>query len=357
MSKRKINSLRKEIDKIDSDIVRLINRRGRVTSCIGEIKNKNTQPVYRPDRESQVYSKVVRENKGPIDNNCIKAVYREIMSGCLSLESPVKIAYLGPQLTFTHQAALKKFGSSLCYSPCDSISDVFGEVEKENADYGVVPIENSTEGAVNHTLDMFIESPLIICSEVYLDIRQDLLAVSSDVTKIKNVYSHPNVFGQCRIWLEKNLPGAKLQEVASTARAAKEASARKNSACIASELAARKYGLKIIARSVQDSAVNITRFLVIGRHTSGASGADKTSILFSVQDTPGILHEMLGAFRSRNINLTKIESRPSKKGLWKYYFFVDMEGHSSTAKVKEALTEIEKKACFVKMLGSYPSAL
>lgn len=357
MTIRKINGLRKEIDKIDSDIVRLINLRGKVTSHIGHIKNKNSQHVYRPDRESQVYSRVSKENKGPIKNESIKAIYREIMSGCLSLERPFKVAYLGPELTFTHQAALKKFGSSLEYMPCDSISGVFDEVEKGNADYGVVPIENSTEGAVNHTLDMFVDSPLTICSEVYLDIHQDLLASSRDMSRIKKVYSHPNVFGQCRVWLEKNLPLAKLEEVASTAKAAEEASKRPNSACIASALAAERYGLETIAKSIQDSSVNRTRFLVIGRHTAGVSGFDKTSILFSVKDTPGILHEMLGAFRKRNINLTKIESRPSKKGLWKYYFFVDMEGHSKTPKVKAALKEIEKKASFVKMLGSYPSGL
>jgi chorismate mutase / prephenate dehydratase len=357
MATRKINDLRKEIDKIDSNIVRLIDQRGRITSSIGEIKNKRAQPVYRPDRESQVYSRVIRESKGPIKKECIKAVYREIMSGCLSLERPIKVAYLGPELTFTHQAALKKFGVSLDYTPCDSISGVFDEVEKEKADYGVVPIENSTEGAVNHTLDMFVDSPLIICSEVYLDIRQDLLASSRDPGKIKKIYSHPNVFGQCRLWLEKNLPAAKPEEVASTAKAAEEAAKRPFSACIASALAAEKYGLKIVSKSIQDSSVNITRFLVISRYPSGVSGNDKTSIFFSVQDTPGVLHQMLGEFRSRNINLTKIESRPSKKGLWKYYFFIDMEGHITTPKVKAALKEIEKKACFVKMLGSYPSAL
>nr|HPN73513.1 prephenate dehydratase [Candidatus Omnitrophota bacterium] len=317
----------------------------------------SSQHVYRPDRESQVYSRVSRENRGPIKDESIKAIYREIMSGCLSLERPFKVAYLGPELTFTHQAALKKFGSSLEYMPCDSISGVFAEVEKGNADYGVVPIENSTEGAVNHTLDMFTDSPLMICSEIYLDIHQNLLAVSRKAGNIKRVYSHPSVFGQCRIWLEKNLPDARLEETASTAKAAEEASKKANSACIASELAAGRYGLEIVARSIQDSSVNITRFLVIGRHTSGVSGEDKTSILFSVPDKPGILHEMLGAFRKRNINLTKIESRPSKKGLWKYYFFVDMEGHSKTPKVREALKEIEKKASFVKILGSYPSGL
>lgn len=354
---KKIGELRKEIDRIDADIVRMINLRGEVTAEIGEIKRGSSQHVYRPERESRVYEGAVKNNKGPLTDECIKAVYREIMSGCLSLEQKVMVAYLGPELTFTNQAALKKFGASLDYAPCDSISEVFAEVEKENADYGVVPIENSTEGAVNHTLDMFVDSDLVICSEVYLDIRQNLLAVSPEAASIKRVYSHPSVFGQCRIWLEKNLPGAKLHEVASTAKAAEEASARPNSACIASELAAKKYGLKIVARSIQDSAVNITRFLVIGRHTSGVSVKDKTSIVFSVQDTPGILHELLGAFRKRNINLTKIESRPSKKTLWKYYFFVDMEGHMTTPGVKAALEEIEKKASFVKVLGSYPAGI
>jgi chorismate mutase / prephenate dehydratase len=356
MKPKDLNELRKEIDAIDTGLIRMINKRGAISREIGRIKKSKKKPVYSPDRESQVYEGIKKKNQGPIDVETFKAVYREIMSGCLALEQPMKIAFLGPELTFTHQAALKKFGSSLDYLSCDNISDVFLSVEKGEADYGVVPIENSTEGAVNHTLDMFVDSNLLICSEVYLTIRENLLSRNTDIKKIKVVYSHPNVFGQCRGWIEKNIPSAKLRDVASTSRAAEMAAKNKFSACIASELAAKKYGLKVLARSIEDSATNVTRFLVIGRCMSGISGLDKTSIMFSVKDRPGVLHDTLNSFKKRGINLTKIESRPSKKKLWKYYFFVDMEGHHNTPKVKHALTELEKKCHFMKVLGSYSSA-
>ena len=354
MSPKKLNDLRKEIDKIDSRIVELINKRGKVSRSIGELKKAGKQPLYSPDRESHVYSGVSKNSKGPISTESMKAIYAEIMSACLSLEHPTKVAYLGPELTFTNQASLKKFGSSVNYLSCDSISDVFREVEKDNADYGVVPIENSSEGAVNHTLDMFVDSHLMICSEIYLPIRHSLLAKKSDRKSIKRIYSKAEVFGQCRGWIEKNFPKAALHECASTAKAAEIVSGRSDSACIASELAAKKNRLKIVARSIEDSATNATRFLVIGKHMSKISGADKTSIMFSVKDRPGVLHDMLSSFKKRNINLTKIESRPSKMRAWKYYFFVDLEGHCNAPKVKRALEDLEKKCHFVKILGSYP---
>ncbi|MBD3425670.1 MAG: prephenate dehydratase [Candidatus Omnitrophica bacterium] len=354
MSPKKLSDLRKEIDKLDSRIVELVNRRGRVSRSIGALKKAGKQPLYSPDRESHVYSKVVKESAGPIADESMKAIYAEIMSACLALEHPTRVAYLGPKLTFTNQAALKKFGSSVDYLSCDSISDVFREVEKGNADYGVVPIENSTEGAVNHTLDMFVDSTLLICSEIYLPIRHSLLSKKGEKSSIKKIYSKSEVFGQCRRWIEKNYPKARLCECASTAKAADMVASRKDSACIASELAAKKYELKIIARSIEDSVTNMTRFLIIGKQMSNISGSDKTSIMFSVKDRPGVLHDMLSSFKTKNINLTKIESRPSKMRAWKYYFFVDLEGHCQSPKVRKALTDLEKKCHFVKILGSYP---
>lgn len=354
MQDEKLSGLRKEINKIDSIIVNLVNKRGKISCAIGEIKKAKNEPIYSPDREEEVYNRIIKKNAGPLKDDSIKAVYREIMSACLSLEQPMTIAFLGPDFTFTHQAALKKFGSSVKYLSCDSITDVFREVEKANADYGVVPIENSTEGAVNHTLDMFADSPLLICSEIYYPVRHSLLAKGANMHLVKKLYSNPQVFGQCRKWLEKNLPQAKLCDVVSTAKAAKIAAKTASSACIASELAAKKYGLKIIVRSIEDSALNITRFLVIGKEMSGFSGKDKTSIVFSVKDRPGILHDMLASFKKNGINLTKIESRPSKEKLWKYYFFVDMEGHSVLPKLKRTLNALEKKCYFLKILGSYP---
>ncbi|MFC1548796.1 prephenate dehydratase [Candidatus Omnitrophota bacterium] len=354
MSPKKLSDLREEIDRIDSRIVDLINKRGKVSHSIGQVKRSRKQPLYSPDRESHVYAGVVKKNKGPIPNESMKAIYAEVMSSCLSLEHPTMVAYLGPELTFTNQAALKKFGSSVDYLSCDSISDVFREVEKGNADYGVVPIENSSEGAVNYTLDMFVDSPLMICSEIYLQIRHSLLGKKADVKAIKKIYSKSEVFGQCRGWIEKNFPKTSLNDCASTAKAAEVVSKHSDSACIASELAAKKYKLKIIARSIEDSSTNVTRFLVIGNQTSKISGSDKTSIMFSVKDRPGVLHDMLSSFKNKGINLTKIESRPSKTRLWKYYFFVDLEGHSDTPNIKKALKDLEKKCHFLKILGSYP---
>ena len=356
MSPKNLNDLRKEIDKIDSRLVDLINKRGKISREIGQSKKIDKHPIYSPDRERQIYAKIAKMNKGPLADKAVKAIYREIMSACLSLQHPLVVSYLGPELTYTHQASMKKFGSSVDYLSCDSIPAVFREVENGNAQYGVVPIENSTEGAVNHTLDMFIDSPLVICAEVYCRIRHSLLCKKSSMGSIKKIYSNPQVFGQCRGWIEKNIPQAKLHDVSSTAKAAEIAAKQADSACIASELAAEKYQLKIVARSIEDAAVNVTRFLVIGKELGRVSGLDKTSIMFSVKDRPGVLHDMLSSFKNNGINLTKIESRPSKRGLWKYYFFVDMEGHCQNPKVKKALKDLEKKCHFLKILGAYPQA-
>ena len=357
MSSKKLSDLRKDIDKIDDSIMKLISKRGKASCDIGKIKKSRKQPVYSPDRESQVYLKAIANNTGPLKNKSVKAIYREIMSGCIALEQPMKIAYLGPELTYTHMASIKKFGESVDYLSCDGITEVFRQVEKGNADYGVVPIENSTEGAVSHTLDMFVDSPLLICSELYIPIKHTLLAKQKDMKKIKKVYSNPQVFGQCRGWIERYIPSAKLIDTVSTAKAAEIASKDSQAACIASEAASKRYKLKVLARSIEDAATNVTRFLVIGKNMSKVSGHDKTSIVCSVKDKPGVLHDLLTSFKKENINLTKIESRPSKKKLWKYYFFIDMEGHYNTPKVNKVLKGLKKKCHFVKILGSYPKGI
>ncbi len=266
---------------------------------------------------------------------------------------PPRIAYLGPEATFTHLAAIKRFGSQVEYLPCNSITDVFTEVEKENADYGVVPIENSIEGAVSHTLDMFVDSDLKICAQVILYVSHNLLA-NCPKAKIRRIYSNPQVFGQCRIWLQENLARAEKIDVFSTTQAAQIARKEKSSACIASLLAARTYKLKVVARDIEDSPHNITRFLVIGKADVKRTGTDRTSVIFSIKDKVGALQDMLMPFKKYKINLTKIESRPSKKKAWDYYFFLDLEGHRDTPKVKKALSELENKCRFLKVLGSYP---
>ena len=351
-----LKALRRAIDSIDSKILNLLNDRASVTLKIGKIKSRSKESIYVPNRETQVYKRLADNNKGPLSNAAIQAIYREVMSSALNLEKSLTIAYLGPEFTFTHLASMKKFGSMVDYSSCNTITAVFDEVEKGRADYGVVPIENSVEGAVNHTLDMFIDSDLKICSEIYLDIAHSLLSKESDRKKIKKVYSKDQVFGQCRLWLEEHLPNVTLVEVSSTAKAAELAAKEKGTACIASELAAKKYGLKVLYRSIEDSAHNVTRFLIIGRTVAKPTKKDKTSIMFSLKDRVGALHDILIPFKNYKINLTKIESRPSKVKAWKYYFFVDMEGHHLDPKVAKALTILKKSTTYIKILGSYPAA-
>jgi len=348
-----LKNLRQKIDTIDKEIIQLLNARAKITLDVAKIKRKAGSGIYAPSREREVLKKISQENKGPLKYGALESIYREIMSSSLALEAPLRIAYLGPQATFTHLAALKRFGSQVEYVACNSIPDVFLEVERDAADYGVVPIENSVEGAVSHTLDMFADSDLKICAQIILDVSHNLLA-NSPKNKIKRVYSILQVFGQCRIWLQENLPCVEKIEVSSTTRAAQIASKEKYSSCIASLLAAKVYKLKVISSDIEDSPHNITRFLVIGKTAVEQTSHDKTSILFSVKDRVGALHEMLMPFKKNRINLTKIESRPSKKRAWDYYFFVDLEGHQKSARVKKALLELENKCNFLKVLGSYP---
>lgn len=345
---------RRKIDRIDQRIVELLNRRTEESLKIKKIKKELKKGIFTPEREKEVYQNVLKKNTGPLSKKSIRAIYREIMSGSLAVGKAPKIAYLGPETTFTHIAALKKFGASVDYLECKSISDVFTEVERGRANYGVVPIENSTEGAVNHTLDMFIDSELKICSEVYLSIEHNLLSKHKKISAIKKVLSHEQVFAQCRIWLEKNLPNAKLISYPSTAMAASSCDGGKGRAAIASELAAKEYGLNILERSIEDSLHNVTRFLVIGNEEAEPGKGNKTSIVFSLKDRVGVLHDALVPFKKNKINLTKIESRPSRLKAWEYYFFVDLQGHSKHEKIKKALWELEKECTYLKVLGSYP---
>jgi chorismate mutase/prephenate dehydratase len=350
-----LKDLRKKIDQLDKQITELLNKRADLTFKVGSLKSKKNKQIYSPDREKKVYENVKKNNRGLLKNESLEAIYREIMSASIALEKPIQVAYLGPEASFTHLASLKKFGSSIKYLSCDNITDVFNIVQKAQADYGVVPIENSTEGAVTYTLDMFADSDLKICSEILFKIKHNLLS-NAKKSKINKIYSHPQVFGQCRRWIEKNLPKVSLIEVPSTTKAAQKAKKSKNSAAIASELAAKSYGLNILARSIEDNLNNVTRFLVIGKEEASATGADKTSVIFSVKDRPGALYEMLMPFKKNNINLTKIESRPSKTRAWKYYFYLDLEGHKNNKKVKESLSELERNCRYFKILGSYPKA-
>lgn len=350
----KISSLRSRIDRLDKQIIRLLNARASIIVNIAKVKQKSGSSIYSPEREREVLSRISRGNRGPLNKRSLEAIYREIMSASLALEKPLKIAYLGPQASFTHLAALKKFGSQVEYVACASISDVFLGVERDDCDYGVVPIENSIEGAVSHTLDMFMDSDLKICSQIILDVSHNLLS-NYPKGKIKRVYSILQVFGQCRIWLQENLPGIELVEVSSTTRAAQIAAKEKNSACIASMLAAKIYKLKAVATDIEDSPHNITRFFVIGKTEAGQTKDDRTSVLFSVKDKIGALHDMLVPFKNYGLNLTKIESRPSKKKAWDYYFFVDLVGHKDSPRVRKALQELENKCKFLKVLGSYPA--
>ncbi len=353
-----VDKQRKQIDIIDQKILGLLNDRAKASQDIGKIKLKEGQSVYSPEREREVLERLKRMNHGPLTAESIDAIYREIMSSAIALEKKVQIAYLGPSHTFTHQAAQKKFGSSVEYFPCSNISDVFAEVERGRSDYGVVPVENSTEGAVNYTLDMFVESNLKICAELYLGISHQLLSNADSLKTINQIYSKPEALAQCRLWLESNLPSVKLLSTSSTSEAARYVAQHpqfKNEiACVASILAAKEYHLKVIAPSIEDNSNNTTRFIVISRSESKPTQKDKTSIVFAIKDRVGALHDILASFKQGRINLTKIESRPSKKKAWNYYFFVDFEGHHDEPHIGRSLKALQKSCTFLKILGSYP---
>ncbi|OGW13480.1 MAG: prephenate dehydratase [Nitrospirae bacterium GWA2_42_11] len=351
---KELEKLRKEIDRTDLEILRLLNERAKIAIDIGKIKKEEKLTAHVPQREREIYERLMKENKGPFPNEVLRVVFREIISASLALEQPLRVAYLGPKATFTHLACMKQFGFFANYIPVGSIREVFSEVERGRADYGVVPIENSTEGVVNHTLDMFIESNLKITSEVLQEVSHHLLSLSGVTEDIKCIYSHPHAIAQCSTWIHNNLSQVPIVEVSSTARAAEMCMDDPSGAAIASELAAQLYGLKIVKNHIEDYTNNYTRFLVIANNNVQKSGRDKTSVMFSIKDRVGALYNVLKTFTENDINLTKIESRPSRKKAWDYVFFVDLVGHIEDEKVKKALGKLEPQCLFLKVLGSYP---
>jgi chorismate mutase/prephenate dehydratase len=349
-----LEKLRREIDEIDNKIVELLNKRAEIVINIAHIKRNERTKFYSPEREREILERLTSLSKGSFPNDTLKVIYREILSASLSLEEPLKVACLGPLATFTHLAALRHFGSSASFLPVESIKSVFDAVDSGKAEFGVVPIENSNEGVISYTLDMFMDYDLKIAAEVMLEISHNLLSKSGDKSKIKKVYSNPQATAQCSRWLESNLIGIPIFESTSTARAAEIASQDDEAAAIASELAAKVYDLHFVEKNIGDSKHNFTRFLVISKEYTQKTGRDKTSILFSIKDRPGALHDILSPFKKSRINLTKIESRPSKRKAWEYIFFVDMEGHIDDRKVRKAIDNIKDSCLYVKILGSYP---
>lgn len=345
---------RKAIDTLDEKIVKLLNERTKHVLEIGAIKLKAGEEIYVPHRELAVMDRVCKLNPGPITNESLRAVYREIMSSALSLEKSMTIAYLGPEATFTHQAAIRRFGSSLRYAAQKTISDVFNEVSRNRADYGVVPVENSTEGIVTHTLDMFVDSDLKIVAQIVISIQHCLVG-KVKMDDVKKLYSHPQALAQCRGWVQNHLPHVEIIESSSTTRAAELACQEKNAVAIASSLAAERYQLKILERDIQDNSINATRFLVLGRQCGPATGRDRTSLMLSIAHEVGALHRALAPMRRHRLNMTRIESRPSKRKAWEYFFFVDCDGHVQDEKVAKAIEQLSKQCSFVKVLGSYPN--
>jgi len=352
-----LDDIRKQIDAIDHQLLDLLSQRADLVHEVGVVKKRDGLQIYAPDREQALLTRLIDMNRGRLPEKSIRAIYREIMSAALALEDHLRIAYLGPEGTWTHQAAIKKFGHSVDYSPQANFADVFDQVARRKASYGVVPIENSTEGAVSHTLDLFVDSPLHICSQILMRIEHGLMAAVPR-EDIKTLYSHPQVFGQCRNWIHKHFPQTDLVEVSSTTKAAEIARDRAadGAAALGGTLAAEMYGLTMLEEAIQDRATNTTRFLVIGEKTCPPTGNDRTSLLFAIHDRPGSLVNALKAFDEFHINMSKIESRPSKRRDWEYIFYVDLAGHCEDPAVANALNELDKHCSMVKLLGSYPDA-
>jgi chorismate mutase/prephenate dehydratase len=350
-----LEELRNQIDRLDKQLVKLLNERAQVVIEIGKLKTQAGKPIYSPDREKEVLAKITAANEGPLPNRCLVAIWRELMSGSFALEKPLRIGYLGPEGSFSHTAAMLKFGQSVEYEPLADIRSIFDEVSKGHCDLGLVPIENTTGGGVIETFDALIDSDVKICSEVLMSIHHNLLA-NCPIEKIEKIYSKPEVFAQCRNWLSATFKEAKTIAVASTAKAAQMAAEEQNAAAIGSAIAAELYGLKIACENIEDVANNITRFLVIAREDAKPTGEDKTAMMFSTAHKAGALADVLDVLRRYNINLTNIESRPSKKREWEYYFFVDFVGHRMDKQVQKGLEEARQHCLQLSILGSFPKA-
>ncbi len=348
-----LGDLRQKVDELDARIVRLINERAGVARQIGKLKDTSNSAHYAPAREAVVYANVSAANDGPLPDSCLRAVYREIISGCLALEKPVKVAYLGPEGTSTHGAARSNFGDSAQFVPVTTMDDVFGEVERGRADYGVVPVENSTGGGIHATLTRFLDSPLKVCAEVVMEIHHALMAKCAQ-RDIRVVYSRGEVLGQTRKWLQEYLSGAEQRDAASTSVAAARAAEEEGAAAIGNASLAAKHGLKVLHDRIEDYAHNVTRFFVLGRHMSGPTGDDKAAVLCCARDKVGALHDLLEPFKRHGINMTKIESFPSPNVPWQYHFFVDFLGHPDDPEIAKALAEMEAECVTFKVLGGFP---
>lgn len=359
MADMTLDQLREAIDAIDGQLLDLISDRARCAQQVAEVKiREGSTEFYRPEREAQVLRKVMEKNQGPLDNEEMARLFREIMSACLALEKPISVAFLGPEGTFTQEAVVKHFGHSAVCRPMFAIDEVFREVEAGAVNYGVVPVENSTEGVVNHTLDSFIDSSLKICGEVELRIHQNfMVGPNTDPGKITRVYSHPQSLAQCRKWLDANYPNIDRIPVSSNAEAAKRVKGEWNSAAIAGDMAVSLYDLTKLREKIEDRPDNSTRFLVIGNKALQASGDDKTSIMVAMKNEPGALYTLLEPLRAHDIDMTRLESRPSTMGKWNYLFFIDFVGHVSDDNIGKALAQIRERSADLKILGSYPRAV
>ena len=370
--KNKLLHIRTQIDAIDDQLLSLMNARAHCAKQVAEAKqdpsnsaasakntpsNPNKVVFYRPEREAQILRRMMADNPGPLHNEQISRIYREIISSCLSLEEKLKIAFLGPEGTFTQAAVYKHFGHSIESKPCETIDLVFREVSSANADYGVVPIENSTEGVISHTLDSFIDSPLNICGEVHLRIHQNLICQHDDWQSVRRVYSHQQSLAQCRKWLDSHLPKAERIAVNSNAEAVRRAGEDKQAAAIGGQSAADVYGMQRVQMNIEDQTNNTTRFLIIGEQTVPPSGQDKTSLLLSTRNQPGALYQLLKPLFKNDLDLTRIESRPSRSTNWEYVFFLDVVGHKEEDQLRTALITLAKEAEHVRVLGSYPEAI
>ncbi|MGH7898685.1 MAG: prephenate dehydratase [Candidatus Binatia bacterium] len=354
MSAKTIDRLRRQIDQLDDELLRVLEKRAEAARAIGRAKAADGAGVYVPAREKKILDRLNRK-RGRLPAPVVRAVFREVISACRSLERGIRVAYLGPEATYSHVAAREQFGAAATFVPAVSIPQVFEEVERGGADFGVVPIENSTDGVVTHTLDRFLESELSIAAEICIDVNHCLLARHARPERIKRIFSHPQGLAQCRRWIATHHPQATLHETASTARAARDAAKHDDSAAIASARAADLYGLSVLAENIQDLSFNATRFVVIGSDDSERpSGDDKTSAVFSIKDEVGILHRMLEPFADNRINLTRIESRPLRGKPWEYVFFLDFLGHRQERRVARALTQLDRLCQMLKVLGSYP---
>ena len=357
--KHTLESLRKKIDEIDTLLIDTISERARCAQQVAEVKqDQGDQTYYKPEREAQVLRRVMEKNQGPLGNEDMARLFRQIMSACLALEQPVKVAYLGPEGTFTQEAALKHFGDSAVSVPQAAIDEVFREVLSGSCHYGVVPVENSTEGVISHTLDSFMDSSLKICGEVELRIHQHfLVGANTDKNNISRVYSHAQSLAQCRQWLNSNFPAIERVAVSSNAEAAKRVQGEWNSAAIAGDMACELYELEKLHEKIEDNPDNSTRFLIIGREEVPKSGKDRTSMVVSVRNKPGALHDLLEPFQRHNVDMTRLESRPSRSSKWTYVFFIDLEGHIEDQSVANVLDELNSQVVELKVLGSYPRAV